>query len=151
MCCYSVDDKCIVPVGEPDCPVSTGVHGHNHSLVSLEGPRVVALDHDFHIYGIVLSVAFAIDIPAATESFFRGNAFVTNKDKVTQPSSALRHSTELTHLIRTNFSDDGVTSKQPVAVVISDGGPDHRVTFGSVQVSALAMFRALDLDIVVFV
>ena len=100
---------------------------------------------------IVPSVAFAIDIPeTTTETFFCGNAFVTNKDKVTQPSSALRHSTELTHLIRTNFSEDGITSKQAVAVVVSDGGPDHRVTFGSVQVSALAMFRALDLDMVVF-
>ena len=59
----SVDDKFIVPVGEPDCPVSTGVRGHNRSLVPLEGSRVVALDHDFHNHGIVPSVAFAIEIP----------------------------------------------------------------------------------------
>ena len=25
----SVDDKAIVPVGEPGCPISTGVKGHN--------------------------------------------------------------------------------------------------------------------------
>ena len=32
----SVDDKAIVPVGEPDCPVSTGVRGHSRSLVPLD-------------------------------------------------------------------------------------------------------------------
>ena len=57
----------------------------------------------------------------------------------------------MTNLIRSNFSEDSVTSKQPVAVVVSDGGPDHRVTFGSVQVSALAIIHALDLDMAVFV
>lgn len=28
----SVDDKAIIPVGEPGCHVSTGVRGHNRSL-----------------------------------------------------------------------------------------------------------------------
>ena len=76
---------------------------------------------------------------------------MTNKDKVTQPSHALRHATELTDLIRTHFSEDGLTSAQPVAVVVSDGGPDHRVTFDSVKVSSLTLFRALDLDMLICV
>ena len=29
----SVDDKAIVPVGDPNRPISTGVRGHNRSLV----------------------------------------------------------------------------------------------------------------------
>ena len=104
------------------------------------------------MHGIVQSVTFAIDnAETITETFFRGNAFVTNKDKVTQPSSALRHSTEFTHLIHTNFNEDGITSKQPVAVVVSNGGPDHKVTFGSVQVTTLAMFLVLDFDMVVYI
>ena len=36
-------------------------------------------------------------------------------------------------------------------VLVSDGGPDHRVTFGSVQVANLCMFVALDLDMLVCV
>lgn len=32
----SVDDKAIVPVGEPNAPISTGVRGHNRSLVSFQ-------------------------------------------------------------------------------------------------------------------
>ena len=58
---------------------------------------------------------------------------MTNKDKVTQPSSALRIAAELTDLIVTHFGADGHIS----ANVVSDGGPDHRVTFESVKVSSL--------------
>ena len=84
--------------------------------------------------------------------FFTGHPFVTNKDKVTQPSHALRHATELTDLIRTHVSEDGLTSAQPIlAVVVSDDGPDHRVTFGSVKVSSLTLFHALDLDMLICV
>lgn len=109
-----------------------------------------ALDHDFHLHGIVPSVAFVIDIPEhEPDTFFRGHAFVTNKDKVTQPSNALRHATELTDLIATHFSADGHISAKPIAIVVSDGGPDHRVTFGSVKVSSLTLFRALDLDMLI--
>ena len=44
---------------------------------------------------------------------------MTNKDKVTQPSSALRIAAELTDLIATHFGADGHIS----ANVVSDGGP----------------------------
>ena len=69
-----------------------------------------------------------------------------NKDKVTQPSHALRHSAELTDLVRIHISADGHSSVQPIAVVISDGRPDHRVTYGSVKVACITIFHALDLD-----
>lgn len=149
-----VDDKFIIPVGEPACPVSTGVRGHKSSLVPLNGPQVLALDHNFHLHGIVPSVDFVIDVPEdPLDTFFRGHAFVTSKDKVSQPSNALSHSTEMTSLIRTHFSDNGLSCTQPMAIVVSDGGPDHRVTFGSVQVhvASLALFLALDLDMLVCV
>ena len=73
----SVDDKAIVPVGEPDL----SSRSHNRSLV-LTGASLKALDYDFHIHGIVPSVVFAVNIA-------------------------------------------------------SDGGPDHRLTFYSVQISLL--------------
>ena len=59
----SVDDKATIPIGDPSCPLSTGVRGHNCSLVSLSGPQLHALDHDFHVCGIIPSVAFVVDIP----------------------------------------------------------------------------------------
>ena len=33
--------------------------------------------------------------------------------------------------------------------MVSDGGPDHRVTFGSVKVANLCLFQALDLDMLI--
>jgi hypothetical protein len=66
-----MDDKAIVPIGEPGLPVSTGVRAHNASLVPTAGPELSALDHDFHVCGAIPSVAFKSVIPeTATESFF---------------------------------------------------------------------------------
>lgn len=59
----SVDDKAIISVGEPHCPVSTGVRGHNKSLVTVNGPQNSAFDHDFHIHGIVPSVSLWLTYP----------------------------------------------------------------------------------------
>lgn len=92
---------------------------------------------------MVPSVALAIDIPdSSSYSFFTGQPYVTNKDKITQPSSPFRHSAELVQLVQ------AITSKS-ILIILSDGGPDHRVCFGSVQVSMIALFIKLDLDMLV--
>ena len=141
----SVDDKAIVPVGEPECPIAASSRSHNRSLV-LSSASLKALDHDFHIHGVVPSVAFAVNIPESVhDSFYSGRAFVTLKDKVLQPSSALRHAAEQCRILSSNFPDS------PVVVIVSDGGPDHRLTFYSVQVSLLCVFLQLDLDMLVAV
>ena len=145
VCMMSVDDKAIVPVGEPNFPVSTGVRGHNRSLVAVDGPQNCALDHDFHIHGIVPSVSFVVDIPTSSkDSFFQGKAYVVLKDKVSQPSSPLRHSCELLNILEKE-------TYKPILITISDGGPDHRITFPSVKLSLIALFRALDLDMLISV
>ena len=60
----SVDDKAITPVGDPGCPLTTGVRVIIvFFLVSLSGPQLYALDHDFHVCGIVPSVMFVVDTP----------------------------------------------------------------------------------------
>ena len=51
-------------------------------------------------------------------------------------------------IIRTHYSDHDNLSK-PVLVVESDGGPDHRVTFGSVKFASLTLFKAPDLDMLI--
>jgi hypothetical protein len=43
---------------------------------------------------------------------------------------------------------DGICDK-PILIMVSDGGPDHRVTFGSVKMAFIALFRALHLDMLV--
>ena len=99
----SVDDNCIVPVGEPGDLISTGVHPHSHSL-ALKASKLVPIDHNFHIHRIVASVAFFVNIPvSANDSFFQGKPFVTVKDKVTQRSNILCHTVELASLTRYFF------------------------------------------------
>lgn len=79
----SVDDKAIIPVGEPGMPVSSGVRGHNKSIVPLNGQGPVALDHDYHVCGIVPSVSFFVEVPELpSDSFYNGKAFVACKDTV---------------------------------------------------------------------
>ena len=96
----SVDDKAIIPVGEPGLPVFSGVRGHNCSIMLADVPSPATLDHDFHVHGIVSSVAFAVKIPdSPKDAFYHSKAFVALKDKVTQPSSVLHHVTELLLLV----------------------------------------------------
>ena len=64
----------------------------NRSIVLAEGPDPSALGHNFHVHGVVPSVTFVVNIPeSANDSFYQGKAYVRLKDKVTQPSSTLRH------------------------------------------------------------
>ena len=110
------------------------------------GPVLAALDHDFHLFGIVPSVALAIEIPESpNDSFFSGQPYVSNKDKITQPSSPYRHSVELVHLIKGIPQDDS----KPVLVILSDGGPDHRLCYGSVQISMIALFSKLNFSVLI--
>ncbi|KAK6177156.1 hypothetical protein SNE40_015315 [Patella caerulea] len=147
-----IDDKAIVPIGEPGLPVSTGVRPHNHSLAPKSGPSISALDHDYNVCGAIPSVTFKCDIlEAASSSFFNGIAFVTVKDKVFSPSNAIRHGCETTNILRTHYSQDDtqVNAEHPILIMYTDGGPDHRTTFGSVQIAAICMFMWLDLDFLI--
>ena len=103
----SADDKAIVPIGEPDLPVSTGVWGHHRSLVPASGSSVMGLDHDFHVHDIVPSVALFVSIPNDVHGeFYKGSVVVILKDQVTQPSNSFRHATELAAIVGSLHSTD---------------------------------------------
>ena len=72
---FFVDDKAIVPVGEPERPVSTNVRAHGGALVP--GDKILgALDHNFHICGLVPSVVLKSDVPDnVNDSFYKGTVF----------------------------------------------------------------------------
>jgi hypothetical protein len=109
---YCLDDKATVPVGEPGKPQATGVRGHNRSLASLDGPLQSALDQDFHVTGVVPSVAFSVDVPQnSQDSFFNGKAYVTCKDKIFQPSCPFRHGVELADVIDCNKGNGSLKEK----------------------------------------
>ena len=137
----SVDDKAIIPIGDPGATVSTGVRGHHRSLVP-SSSFLGALDHNFHVHGVVPSVSLIVSIPeSSSDSFFTGQVYVGNKNKVTQPSSLLLHSTELSKiLLHDSCAENSVAGDKSVILILSDGGRDHRLSYGSVQVALLALF-----------
>ena len=57
----SVDDKAIVPVGKPNLPIAASSRSHNRSMVP-SSAQLKALNHNFHIHGIVPSVSFVGNI-----------------------------------------------------------------------------------------
>ncbi|XP_078597452.1 uncharacterized protein LOC144873716 [Branchiostoma floridae x Branchiostoma japonicum] len=138
-----LDDKHSIKVGEPGYPVAAVDRGKS-VLVAKDTVFVVA-DHDFTKVKLVPSVTLVCDIPeSACESFYRGKVFVCLKDATFQPSSPIRHQTELYHIL-TKAGKLGL----PILCQYSDGGPDHRLTYISTQVSLICMFIILDLDMLV--
>ena len=127
-----MDDKAIVPVGEPHVPISTGVRAHNKVLVPVD-TRLSCTDHDYHIAGIVPSVTLVTNIPENhDDSFFNGRVFVSCKDKVFETSHPFRHSAELIRSLRDHYSNDAVTLLKYILCLMTDGGPDHRLTYDTV-------------------
>ena len=62
-----------------------------------------------------------------------------------QPSSALRHAAEQCKILSSHSPDSSVL------LLVSDGGPDHHLTYYSVQISLLCVLFQLDLDMLVAV
>ena len=131
-CFISADDKHKVPIGE-DVPVSTGVR-NKKTLAPAEG-EITAADHDFTKLSLTPSITLFINIPNdISESFYDGKVYACFKDAVFQPSSALRHSTEFFNLMSRQYPTQSLPS---ILSLYTDGGPDHRCTFGSVQVALI--------------
>ena len=92
-------------------------------------------DCDFTKFLIIPSVSFIVKIPEMIEgSWYEGEVFVGYKDAVLEPSSALRHVTELNSILLTKLGS------KSVLFVYADGGPDHRLTFMSMQSSLIIVF-----------
>lgn len=47
------------------------------------------------------------------------------------------------------YTDDRDTAIPPILLIYSDGGPDHRITFESVKLSLIVLFKQLDLDVLI--
>ena len=143
----SLDDKHTVKVGEPGHPVAAVERG-KQVLVAI-GKTFAVSDHDFTKFSLTPSVTLAIQIPDTIEgSFYTGNVYVNLKENAFQPSSGARHMAELNNLLATYIDPSG---EKPVLLLYTDGGPDHRLTYLSVQLTLIALFIQLDLDILVAV
>ncbi|GBC33575.2 hypothetical protein GLOIN_2v1782174 [Rhizophagus irregularis DAOM 181602=DAOM 197198] len=135
-----LDDKHRCKVGEPGFPVAAIDRGKK-VVVSKDTTFVVA-DHDFTKTGIIPSVAMICNIPESINGdFYAGKVHIGLKDPIFQPSSPLRHATELYHIL---LGEELIN--KPVLCLYTDSGPDHHCTYARVQLSYICLFIALDLD-----
>ena len=134
-----LDDKHKVKVGEPGFPVAAAERGRQVLVRSSTSFEVG--DHDFTKTSITPSVSFLVDIPDdITGSWYTGQVHVLFKDTTFEPSSPSRHGTEVVSILGERAID------YPVVFLYTDGGPDHRLTYASVKLTLIAVFRKLDLD-----
>lgn len=139
----SADDKHKISIGE-SVATSTGVR-NRQTLVPEDG-ILAACDHDFTKLSLTPSVIFLCKIPKKiTESFYDGDVYVSYKNTVFEPSSAIRHCTEFFITLNKHFLDE----IPPIICIYTDGGPDHRTTYGSVQIALLCLFIRGDFDLLV--
>ena len=137
-----IDDKHKIKVGEPGYPVSAVERGQE-VIVSTDQTFVVG-DHDFCKFSLVPSVVFVIDLPSSIDgSWYSGNVHVGVKDATFQASSAIRHATELSSCLIQYMVG------KHILFVYANGGPDHRLNYFSVQLSLIALFLNLDIDVLV--
>ena len=90
-------------------------------------------DHEFTKFSIIPSVVLVADIPdTIQESWYRGQVHVGYKDAAFEASSPMRHATEFSSILS--------SLQRSILFLYRDGGPDHRLTYASVQVSLIAIF-----------
>ena len=131
-----IDDKHLAKVGEPNFPVAAVERG-KEVIVSVNETFLVG-DHDFCKFSLISSVVFINEIPPTCEgSWYIGQVYVGIKDAVFEASSPIRHAAELYNILKSR--DDS----HPMLFIYSDGGPDHRLTYLSVQLSLIALFIML--------
>lgn len=135
------DDKHTIKVGEPGYPVAAVERG-KQVLVGLNQKLVVG-DHDFTKLSLVPSVNFIVNIPDSIEgTFYSGKVFVGLKNSAFQNSSPICHATELLKTLQST----GTCNTNPVLLLYTDGGPDHRSNYPIVQIALVCLFLQLDLD-----
>ena len=133
-----LDDKHQMKVGEPGYPVASAERGRR--MMVNKGSVFELGGHDFTKYSLIPSVAFLIDVPAdVIGSWYDGLVHVLLKEAAFEPSSAVRHSAELSKIITSNYNP-----VQPVLFLYTDGGPEHNLTHMAIQLSLIALFFRLD-------
>lgn len=119
----SIDEKHRIKVGEPNFPVAAAEWGRQ-VVVSM------------NTFCLVIAVPKKV-----SDSSYRGRVSVGVKDSIFQPSSPICHTTEITDILSKCYS-----KVLPMLFVYSDGGPDHGLTYVSVQISLIALYLYHDLD-----
>ncbi len=139
-----LNDKHRCKIGEPGSPVAAVERGKQ--VVVSKNMTFIVSDHDFTKCSLIPNVSMICNIPASiNDSFYQGKVHIGLKDPIFQPSNSLRHMTELYNILLQTGQNN------PFLMLYTDGGPDHKITYLRVQLSLIAIFKALDLDYLVAV
>lgn len=120
-----IDDKAKIPVGEPSNSISTGVRGLK--FIAPGGTTYAALDHDMNRKTSIISTVY-----------IRPTTPPAVQDAVLDQS--------------TPFQNDAATIKLSRASGLeqpSDGGAEHRNVLTKVQLSLIAIFKELNLEMLI--
>ena len=102
-----LDDKHRVKVGEPGVPVAAAER-EKQVLVSTSQSFQVC-DHDFTRFSLIPTVLLRVDITASMDgSWYDDQVFVGIKEAVFEPSSALRHASEVHDILLTEMGTKSV-------------------------------------------
>ena len=93
---------------------------------------------------ITPSVTLTCDTPEdINQYFYQGKVNVTFKESVFQPISSFRFGIELIKTLEVNGFNRKLT---PHLFLVTDGGPEHSVTFHSVKIPLMVIFKELNLE-----
>ena len=103
--------------------------------------KLAVADHNFTNFSLTPSVNFVVNIPESIAGYFyTGRVHVGPKENAFQPSSPIHHMTELKCVLSVD------TNNHPLLLFYTDGGPNRRLTYATVQMSLISVFLDLDLD-----
>ena len=136
-----LDDKCSIPIGDYDSPVSAV----QRQRKQLDPKTSDATDHDHISMHLTPSVINVFNKPPRniSDSFYGGVMQVVLKCAIFESSSAKRHMVELEKAMAS------MDAASPIQLIYTDGGGDHRTPFISVQKGYIAHFLKMDLDMLV--
>ena len=143
----STDDKNKIKIGEPKCPITAATRGKR--VLVATNQLLQAADHDFSTISVTPTVVLLHHIPADVEdSWYHGIPNTYLKLHATEPSTAVRNAKEIADVIIDHYGGKKELVP-PILGIYTDGGPEHRLNFLSVQIAYIALQRFLDLDMLV--
>ncbi len=90
---------------------------------------------------VIFFVSISKDISG---EFYNREVFVLFKDTVFELSNIIWYTTEFHNIINIKYMH---LTTPPILCLYTDGGPDHRCIYGSVQVALISLFLSGDYDI----
>ncbi|GES78591.1 hypothetical protein GLOIN_2v1791831 [Rhizophagus clarus] len=137
------DDKHKVPIRK-GVTTSTGVR--NKKSIVLQDADLIMYDHNFTKLSLTPSVIFFCEVPKSIkELFYSRKVFVSFKDTTFQSSNGIRHATEFFKVIFLHYQP----SVPPIFCLYTNRGPDHQITYRSVQIFLICLFLKKDFNMLI--